>query len=85
MKKHHQPNKYDKQRKYYDNTKQSQPKENLAPVSNPVANDVNSNQNSNSISTQPSENSTTSTFVPQEKFLINVIIISNLLKIFYPS
>jgi hypothetical protein len=73
MKKHHHQNKYDKQRKYYDNSKQNQPKENLTLVSVPVANDVNSNQNSNSNPTQPSENSTTSTFVPQEKFLINVI------------
>ena len=36
MKKHHHPNKYDKQRKYYDNSKQNQPKENLAPVSVPI-------------------------------------------------
>jgi hypothetical protein len=82
MKKHYQQNKYDKQRKYYDNPKPIQHKENVATVSNSVAIDENSIQNTNSGTTQISNNNSNATFVPQEKFLINVSLISNFHNIF---
>lgn len=73
MKKHTHANKYDKQRKYYDNQK---------PVSNPVQNEAvsytNNVSNVGSVTNTTTSNSSNGNsnanlnFVPQEKFLISV-------------